>query len=125
MLYEGLTRRNAAEKAGMVEHSLYVAFTKPHVKAYYNAGLEVLRTSARARNIHALEEVRDQPENKMARVAAVKALEQIDDAAPASGGANLSPGLVIVIQNGPQQISNQPQNGDNALIVQGSVTNGD
>lgn len=109
----------------MNDESLRIAFTKPHVKAYYLAQLEVLRTSERARNIHALAEVRDQPENKMARVAAVKALEGIDDAAPAAGGVNPSPGLVIVIQNGPQQIEQQLPNGDNALIVQGSVRNGD
>jgi len=60
----------------------------------------VLRDSERARNIHALTSVRDQDENKMARVQAVKALEQISDDAPASRGSVSLPGLVIVVNTG-------------------------
>lgn len=98
MVWDGLKRDEAATKAGLKPHALYVALRKPHVKAFYLAELDVLRTSERARNILALTEVRDQTDNKMARVAAVKALEQLSDDDSASGStASHSPGVVIQI----------------------------
>lgn len=100
MVWEGLKRSDAAAKAGFTDHALYTALTKPHVKAYYMAQLEVLRTSERARNIHTLVEVRDQKTNQMARVQAVARLEQIDDEAQASRGSQALPGLQIVIVQG-------------------------
>jgi hypothetical protein len=58
-----------------------------------------LRTSERARNIHVLAEIREQTGNQMARVQAVKTLEQISDAEQQTGrGSQLTPGLVIVIE---------------------------
>ena len=61
----------------------------------------MLRTSERARNIHALVSVRDDGANDMARVAAVKTLEQIDHVEAARGGSGeqVLPGLVITIVN--------------------------
>jgi hypothetical protein len=70
-------RADAAQAAGMTDHGLREAFKKAHVRAYYNAGLEMLRTSERARNISALANVRDQSGNDAARVNAAKALEQL------------------------------------------------
>jgi hypothetical protein len=75
MVWEGLSRAGAAETAGIREHSLYCALKKPHVLSYYLNEIGVLRSSERAKNIHTLAAVRDQTENQMARVAAVKALE--------------------------------------------------
>ncbi|MDB5937584.1 MAG: hypothetical protein JWQ01_4928 [Massilia sp.] len=98
MVWDGLPRAKAAEKAGISEHGLYKAFRKPPVKAFYLAQLDVLRTSERARNIHTLAEVRDQTSNQMARVQAVKALEQISDDEQVNRTAQTAPGMVIVIQ---------------------------
>jgi hypothetical protein len=100
MVWQGLNRRDAAQSAGLTDHALYTALTKPHVKAYYMAQLDVLRTSERARNIHTLVEVRDQKTNQMARVQAVARLEQIDDEAQVSRGSQALPGLQIVIVQG-------------------------
>lgn len=98
MVWEGLKRADAAEKAGIKDNSLYIALRRPDVKAFYMRELDVLRTSERARNIHTLAEVRDQTSNQMARVQAVKALEQIDEqAAEGSGRSNALPGLQIVV----------------------------
>lgn len=103
MIWQGMTRRQAADHAKMSEHSLYSALVKTHVRQWYLRQLDVLRTSERARNIHTLVEVRDDPANKMARVQAVKALEQLDDEVTARRGSGFSasPGLVINILNGP------------------------
>lgn len=100
MVWEGLNRKDAAQKAGLKDHALYVALSKPHVKAYYMRQLDVLRTSERARNIHTLTDVRDQKSNQMARVQAVKALEQIDEGETVSRGSQALPGLQIVIVQG-------------------------
>lgn len=98
MVWQGLKRAEAAQVAGLTEHSLYVALRSPHVKAAYLAELDVLRTSERARNIHTLAEVRDQTSNQMARVQAVKALEQIADEEQGTSGIRRAPGLQIVVQ---------------------------
>jgi hypothetical protein len=103
-VWEGLKRDEAATKAGIKDNSLYVALRRPDVKAFYLRELDVLRTSERARNIHTLAEVRDQTSNQMARVQAVKALEQLaDEENGASLRANSLPGLQIVIQTGGPQ----------------------
>ena len=100
LIWNGLTRAEAAKRANMSEHSLYAALRKPHVKAYYLQQLEVLRLSERARNIHTLVSVRDQESNQMARVQAVKELEQLSDDDPRGpSSATHSPGLTIRIIN--------------------------
>jgi hypothetical protein len=111
MVWLGMKRAQAAEHAGLKEQSLYVALCRPHVRTYYLAQLEVLRTSERARNIHTLAEVRDQTSNQMARVQAVKALEQLEDQPASRGGAQQAPGFVIVVQQAltPQQRNIQPK----------------
>lgn len=101
MVWLGLKRDEAATNAGIKDNSLYIALRRPDVKAYYLKELDVLRTSERARNIHTLAEVRDQTSNQMARVQAVKALEQISDEEQGNRTAQSSPGMVIVINNGP------------------------
>lgn len=107
MLFKGSCRADAATFAGMTDHGLREAMKKPHVKAYYSSGLEILRTSERARNIFALAKVRDSSDNGMAIVSAAKALEQLADAAPPAGvGDRNRPGVVItIIQQAPRDSS--------------------
>jgi hypothetical protein len=101
LMLEGSRRDDAAKAAGMTPHGLREALKKAHVRAYWNRGLQVLRESERARNILALADVRDKSENAMARVASVKALEQLVDADDGSRGseASVTPGLTIVIRH--------------------------
>lgn len=110
MVWLALPRAQAAEHAGLTEHGLYKALRKPPVRAAYLAELEVLRTSERARNIHTLAEVRDQTDNQMARVQAVKALEQMDEQDVSRGRSTATnhPGLVIVINSGQPGATPEP-----------------
>ena len=96
MVWQGLPRAEAATAAGMREHSLYKALRKPPVKAAYLRELDVLRTSERARNFHALLAVRDQTDNQQARVNAVKVLEEQDVGGERKAAAT-TPGITIVI----------------------------
>jgi hypothetical protein len=100
MVWEGLTRKEAAERAGMREHSLYVAFRKSHVKAHYLTECEVLRVSGRARRILRLEQLAEQDDNRNAAVAAIKAAEQLGETEEAQARRVTAPGLVIVIGSG-------------------------
>jgi hypothetical protein len=96
MIWEGLSRTEAAEKAGLVPKSLYSAFRKSHVKAYYRTELGALRESARAKNLHALEKIVAESANDMAKVAAIKTMEQLseeEDRRPV--GVQALPGLII------------------------------
>lgn len=102
MVWDNIKRKDAAEKAGLADASLRFAFRKPHVMAYYHAELKALRDNLRARNLHRLDGIADDSKNDMARVGAIKALQQIADQADEKNrhpGAATIPGLHIVIVN--------------------------
>jgi hypothetical protein len=102
MVWQGLKRADAAQVAGLKDHALYVALTKPHVKAYYLSQCEMLRTSGRARRIHRLEAMLEQSDNKAAVINAALALESMgNDQASVSAQQKQSPGVVIQIINAP------------------------
>ena len=96
MVWQGLSRDDAAAQCGLKPKSLYNGFRLPSVKAYYAAQLEVLRSSEKARNIHRLVAIRDAA-NNMPAVQAIKALEQLEDIAVHSSNVQRNPGLQIVI----------------------------
>lgn len=102
-IFEGLGRKEAAEKAGIAEITLYQALRKPVVLAYWNEQLKVLRESTRARNIQRLEEIRDQNANLNAAVQAVKVLEPETGRGPSiSIGLNVTAGYVMAPPERPQ-----------------------
>lgn len=98
MVWEGLPRKQAAERADISEHGLYKALRSPPVKAAYLRELEVLRDSERARNFHTLCEVRDQTSNQMARVNAVQAMKEQTEQGLGSLAQRQSPGVTIIIE---------------------------
>lgn len=100
MVWQGLKRDEAADKAGLKDNSLYIALRKPDVKRYYLDQLDVLRDSERARNFHTLCEVRDQTSNQMARVNAIAAMERIDEQAVSASAPRQAAGITIVIETG-------------------------
>lgn len=98
MVWQGLKRSDAAKVAGLTDHALYTALTKPHVKAYYNQQCEVLRTSGRARRIHRLEAMLEQDDNKAAVINAALALENMaNDQAAVNAQQSAVPGVIIQI----------------------------
>jgi hypothetical protein len=100
MIWSGEKRADAAAKAGLADSSLRFAMRKPHVMAHYNAELNALRLSLRARNLHRLDTIADVSKNDMAKVGAIKVLEQIADVAQQNSGLGSpqSPGVCIIIQ---------------------------
>jgi hypothetical protein len=99
MVWQGMKRGEAAQATGMKDNSLYVAFRRPEVRAYYLSECEVLRVSGRARRIHRLEGLVEQDENKMAAVQASRTLDNMGEDAQARSGVQASPWLTIRITN--------------------------
>jgi hypothetical protein len=99
MVWKGSRRAEAAQAAGMTDHSLREALRKPHVKAFYLGELGTLRESTRAKNFHRLDDIAETSGNDMARVAAVKAMEAISDEQQTRGPASATPGITIVIRH--------------------------
>lgn len=108
MVWEGLNRQEAADKAGLKDNSLYVALRRPEVKAEYLAECEVLRISGRAKRLHHLEELAAQRVNMNASVAAIKVAEQIVDVEAERGGRRFAPGFVVIIGPAPPGFAPPP-----------------
>ena len=84
----------------MADSSLRFTLRKPHVLQFFHSEMAALRTSERARKVHRARELRDQDDNKVAAVQALKTLEQMADAAVRHPGSQSVAGLVIVIRTG-------------------------
>jgi hypothetical protein len=98
MIWRGIKFDEAAREVGMSVRNMRLALERPAVLSYLRRQKQVMRESASGANVLALTEVRDQRDNQMARVQAVKALEQLADVEQARGGAQQAmPGLVIRI----------------------------
>jgi hypothetical protein len=110
MVWDGASRKEAAQVAGLSDHGLRQALRRAHVKRFYLSELDVLRTSERARNVFALVDVRDNSSNSMSRVQAARTLEQLTEQAESRprGQYQQVPGLTIVIQHGPQSPRTPP-----------------
>lgn len=89
----------APRKVDYSNVSMRKALQRPDVLRYLNEQKQVFRKSLSAGNIHVLGEIRDDSGNAMARLGAVKLLEQMDQQAPAQSAANrnVTPGVVVVI----------------------------
>jgi hypothetical protein len=99
MVWEGASRKEAAQVAGLSDHGLRQALRRPHVLAHYLSECEVLRVSGRAKRLHRLEELAEQNTNMNAAVAAIKTAELMPDDPVKRGGAVASPGIVIRVVN--------------------------
>lgn len=104
MVWQGARRDEAARIASLTDHSLRAALKKPHVKAYYLAECEVLRTSGRARRIHRLEAMVEQDDNKAAVINAALALDRIDAIEQSRTSQHQTPGFIIQVINAPSAL---------------------
>jgi hypothetical protein len=104
MVWQALSRKEAAAAAGMKDRSLLAGLRKRHVMNHYLRECEVLRLSGKAKRLHRLEEIAASDKNQNAAVAAIKAAEQLEEQAQTHArGVPTVPGLVLVIERGPVQ----------------------
>ena len=97
MVFEGLPLDKAAQAADLTTRALRSAIEKPHVRKYLREQKQVFRASVSSQNIHVLADLRDKSGNDMARLGAVKVLEQIDDPASGNNGQIKAPGFTIIV----------------------------
>ena len=106
MIWQNLTDNEAAVKFKITVSAIRIGLKRPHVLTYLKEQRQVLLAREFARNSHALIEVRDQTANQMARVAAVRALEQADsNTLPFVGKP--APGFVIVVNGAAPAVTEQ------------------
>jgi hypothetical protein len=122
MVWHGARRAEAAEKAGMKDHSLRAALRKAHVMAHYHAELRVLRESTRAKNFHRLDGIAEDSPNTMARVAAIKTMEAVSEPlASVASGQGLAGFVIDISEPGGvtmRIVSHVPRrHGDDAIDV--------
>jgi hypothetical protein len=97
MVTRGIAYDQAAAEHGIATRHMRLALAKPHVIAYHQQQLKVLRGARSARNFHRLCEIAD-AENNMPAVQAIRALEQISDD-QTNTKQTTSPGVTIRIVN--------------------------
>jgi len=117
MAFDGLAAKDAADRSGLKRNSLYGMLGMPRYAQALKAMLQVRRSSARARNIAVLEDIRDNSHSEGARVKAIQVLEALDAKAP-QVTVNINPGWVIDMSSvAPgRMIEHHPGNGSNPLI---------
>lgn len=98
MIFEGLSRKDAARKSGLADNSLYVALRNPEVLRYFNAQMDVLRTGARPQAFHQIATLSESAKSEKVKLDAAKYLESEGKAG--SGpvinlGINIAPGYLI------------------------------
>ena len=97
MVWHGARRQDAAERAGLKDHSLRAALRKGHVMAHYHNELRVLRESTRAKNFHRLDDIAESSPNAMAKVAAIKTMEAVSDPIVSAAQGQQLAGWVIML----------------------------
>ncbi len=83
MVYEGLKRRDAAERVGLTDNALYIAFRKPEVLALQQEMMADLRQSAAARSIARVDRLADEADSEHVRLQANTFLLGIEGVRPA------------------------------------------
>ena len=102
MVHSGLRRDTAAQQVGLHDETMRRSLTFPHVLAYMNSQMQVLRQSAIARTVQKAEHLMDFAESERVQLEAVRYLNP-----PIERTENLHvhqgsiPGLTIVFNTSP------------------------
>lgn len=121
MVFNGLPFDEAARTAGLTTRAMRKALDKPHVIAELRRRKQVFRAHASAANIHSLVDLRDKSGNAMARLGAIRTLENLDEDGP-QVGVSRSPGVVIVIGSGTSLTAHERTIDGKPLKNHGSVS---
>lgn len=121
MVWEGKTWQEGAKVAGMDLRACRRALEKPHVQRYIREQRAAFRSALSTRNETVLADVRDKSLNGMARVAAVRALDQLSDNEHVLPSRQVTPGVVVMVNvnAGERKVDEtiiQVGNGDNEAV---------
>lgn len=95
MVYEGLSRQDAAKKVQMTDRAARYALSNSYCMAAYQRCLQILRESEKPRAIHKLAKLRDQVKSLKVSLEASKFLA-VDD----HGGPTIQIGLAVNVAPG-------------------------
>lgn len=96
IVWEGQDLEVAAKAAGLTTRNLRLALERRHVIAFLKEQREVFRSYISAQNIHHAKDLRNKAGNAMAKLGAMKYIDNVADE-PSSASANRMPGLVVNI----------------------------
>ena len=129
MVHQGRERPEAAAAVGLTDHSLREALRKPHVLAYLNEQMEVLRTSGRPRALTRIMRLVDDAESERVQLDAAIYMDGMDRHASTVGAqvnvqvnnnVTVTPGYVIRL-NRKQQIDHLPPHGAKPMDIHEDV----
>lgn len=98
MIFNGLSRKDAAQKVGMTDRAARYALGDRVVMAAYRNSLQILRESEKPKSIHRLAELRDQNESLKVSLDAAKTLANEDRSGPTvqvGVNVNVQPGYIV------------------------------
>lgn len=95
MVYEGLSRPDAAKQVGMTDRAARYALSDRNVMLAYQNCLQILRESEKPKSIHRLAALRDQNESKKVSLEASKFLATDEHA-----GQTINVGVSVRVQPG-------------------------
>lgn len=114
MILNGLIRKEAAEKAGLTDHSLYTALRKPHVIAYKNEVMRAFRESEIERSFTRMVDLRDNAKSEHVNADMAKTIASYDERfqpgqrVTHGGSINIkSVGYVIDLRDEPAHLSSE------------------
>jgi hypothetical protein len=107
MVWEGKPWNEAAQVVNFDVSSMRKALERAHVRAYLNQQKEVFRASISSQNTFRLAQIRDQDENKLAALGAIRQLDNRPEE-EARAAAAKSPGIVIFVGNDSQMVTVNP-----------------
>lgn len=115
MVDEGLSRLEAAQKAGITDNWLYQQLRRPEVLALKNERMQVLRDGTAARSISRVDRLASNAESEHVQLKANELLMAIEGISPIARTESVNvhkhllPGLTIVTGGwSPHQIENTP-----------------
>lgn len=130
MVFEGLSREEAAKAVGLADTSLRLAFRNPVVLKHYNELIEVLRSGERPKSIHKIADLRDGSKSDRIQLEAAKYLDGGDkrgDVNVSVNVANIVPGYIVDVSGFPPDPDGLKRSGSSADVLDitpGNPSNG-
>lgn len=87
IVFEGAEMDAAARRANITTRAVRLAMEKPHVLAYVRAQRALLTSEVHASNVHHLKKLRSDSPNQLARLGAVREIENIVEGRRSNGVA--------------------------------------
>lgn len=100
MVFDGLTRPEAAASVGIQDNTLYKHLRKPEALKHYKIECEVLRSGQRHRNIKKAMQLRDDPDAKYGGKVVIEAMKFLENDYSGDNGSNRPVNVNVTVTPG-------------------------